>query len=152
MGIFSFFGQEKAIEATGGLIKETGNAFDKLFTSDEERQAGKVLMEKIRQRPMEWAHELNVINAKSLNWFNSGWRPALGWVGAVSLFFFFVPQYVVASFLWVKACLGVINAEGAIGALPAYPVSADGLWELIALLIGGAGIRTYEKIQGVNRN
>ena len=99
-------------------------------------------MEKIKQQPDEWAHQLNLINANDSNWFNSGWRPALGWVGALGMFFYFVPQYALGAFLWVNHCL-------ATGTIVQYPVSDSGLWELVAMLLGAGTLRTAEKKMGV---
>ena len=147
MGIFSF-GADKTVEAAGGLVEKTGSAFDKLFTSDEERAAGELLLGKMRQKPQEWAQELNVINAKSKNWFQAGWRPALGWVGALGLFFFFIPQYITGSIVWMAACWEALQVAGAVTPLPEYPVSSDGLWELVTLLLGGKVVRTAEKLTG----
>lgn len=74
--------------------------------------------------------------------FVAGWRPWIGWTLGISLFFFFVPQYVAASIMWVRA---VILA----GELVAYPVSADGLFELVLGMLGLGALRTYEKSQGI---
>jgi hypothetical protein len=147
-----WFNKSESIDATAGLIKNTGDAFDALFTSDEERAQAKAVFAKIKQRPAAWAHALNLANAQDSSWFNSGWRPAIGWVGAVSLFFFYVPQFIMASFVWVKACLIVVAAYN-VGTpldLPAYPVSDAGLWQLITLLLGGKALRSIEKTEGVN--
>lgn len=138
----SWFGADKEITAVGDVVEKTGSALDSLFTSDEERLNAKEIMARIKQKPSEWAHELNVINAKSSSWFNSGWRPALGWVGAIGMFVFFIPQYVMATILWVNINWGAEK-------LTDYPVSADGLWQLVALLIGGKVLRTIEKGKGV---
>ena len=150
MGFLDIF-KGGTVKAIGDTVEKTGSAFDKLFTSDEERQAGKILMKTIEQKPAEWAQELNVISAQSGNWFNSGWRPGLGWVGVLGLFFFFVPQYIVGSVIWTISCWEVLQAGGDI-ALPVYPVNAEGLMELVFLLLGGATVRAAEKLAGIARN
>jgi len=151
MGLFSeWFGAEAGIKATADLVEKTGGALDRLFTSDEERLSRAEVLERLKQRPSEFAQQLNLIGAAG-NWFNSGWRPALGWVGALSLLLFYVPQYVMAAVVWVSAVyqyLDAIKAGEAI-VLPAYPVTANGIMELIGLLLGGAVLRSYEKRQGI---
>ncbi len=135
-------GATPVIDATGTAVEKTGKALDSLFTSDDERLSHAEIMEKIKQQPDEWAHQLNLINANDSSWFNSGWRPALGWVGALGMFFYFVPQYALGAFLWVNHCLST-------GTIAPYPVSDAGLWELVAMLLGAGTLRTAEKKMGV---
>lgn len=125
------------------LVKETGDAIDKVFTSDEERNQHIEVIEKIKDAVRQRQHELNMAGANR-GLFIAGWRPALGWIGAISLFFYYVPQYVIASFLWVKMTLGA-------GTIQPYPATADGLMELVVLLLGGATLRSYEKSKGVSK-
>ncbi len=132
------------ISSTSELIKNTGNAIDELFTSDDERNTAEILKAKIKQNPRAWAHQLNVINAQSRRWFDSGWRPALGWVGAIGLFLYYIPQYFLAAVLWVRMCW---DAD----VLVPYPVTADGLMELVGLLIGGMVVRGLDKKSGTAR-
>ncbi len=132
------------LDAAGNLVEKTGEALDSLFTSDEERAAAEVVKSKIKQMPQAWAHQLNLINAQSRSWFDSGWRPALGWVGAIGLAVYFIPQYVMATILWVRHCL--ISNE-----LVAYPITSDGLFELVGILFGPALLRSQEKKNGTAR-
>lgn len=134
-------GAAPVIDSVGTAVEKTGNALDNLFTSDEERLTHAEIMERINQQPAEWAHQLNMLNAQSGNWFDSGWRPAFGWVGAAGMFCYYIPQYVLAAGMWVYACLQA-------GHLVPYPINADGLWELVALLLGGGTLRTLEKANG----
>jgi hypothetical protein len=146
MGWFSsLLGAKDTVEAVGTAVEKTGNALDNLFTSDDERLTHAEIMERINQQPAEWAHQLNMLNAQDSSWFNSGWRPALGWVGAVGMFCFFVPQYLLAAGMWVYACLQA-------GVLVPYPINADGLWELVAMLLGGGVLRTVEKANGTAKH
>ena len=141
-------GADKTVDAAANLVENTGNALDALFTSDDERNAAEILKAKIAQNPAAWAHQLNLINAQDSNWFNSGWRPGLGWVCVLSAFAYFVPQFTVATFVWTKLALATTAGQ----ALPAYPVGDSGLWQLVALLLGGGVLRTIEKTKGIARN
>ena len=142
MGLLStIFGSDKTVDAVGSVVEKTGNALDRLFTSDDERLSHKEILERINAQPAEFAQALNLINASDSSWWNSGWRPALGWVGAASLAMFFIPQYALASFMWAKLSL-------ATGIIQPYPVSAQGLWELVTLLLGGTTLRSIEKANG----
>jgi len=78
--------------------------------------------------------QTNTAEAANPNLFVSGWRPAIGWVGALGLAY----QFIVRPF--------------AVGAgwhdLPSLDQT---LMELVMAMLGMAGLRTYEKMQGVAR-
>ena len=155
MGLLSkIFGSDDSINAVGDVIAKTGSALDKIFTSKEEKLIAQQVLEKIQQKPAEWAFELNKISAQSSNWFNSGWRPALGWVGALSLFCFFVPQYIIASYVWAHASFVMLTTlePNAPIIIPDYPLSADGVMELVILLLGGKVIRSIDKVEGTAKH
>jgi hypothetical protein len=76
--------------------------------------------------------ETNKAEAQNPNLFVSGWRPAIGWVGAFGLAY----QYVVRPF--------------AVGAgWHDLPTLDSSLMELIMAMLGMGGLRTYEKVKGV---
>lgn len=125
------------------LVDSTTNLIDRTFTSDDERNKHKEVIEKLKDASRQRQHELNLAGA-GRNMFIAGWRPALGWIGAISLFMYYVPQYTIASILWVKQTI-------ATGVLGEYPASADGLMELVVILLGAQGLRSYEKTKGVSK-
>ena len=116
------------------VVKDVGNAIDQNVTNDEER------MELLKKWD-EIQANVNIEEIKQYGLINR-WRTAIGWVGAVSLAFYFIPQFVMASWMWVK----LIMAKGEL--IP-YPVTADGLLELVFALLGVAGLKTYEKQKGL---
>jgi hypothetical protein len=122
-------------------VEAVGNVLDKLFTSDEERLDKQALLTKLAMQPNLAQVELNKVEASHRSAFVAGWRPAIGWVAAISLAIFYIPQYAVASKLWVETVL-------AKGELVPYPVTADGLLELVLALLGLGTLRTIEKLQG----
>ncbi len=130
--------------AAAAPIKEVGEAVGKLFTSDDERLTHAEVMERIKQNPQIWQVETNKIEAAHTNWFVAGWRPAIGWVCAVSLGCFFIPQFLIGSFLWAK--MTIVTHQ-----FNAYPISAGELMVLTTNLLGLAVIRTVDKISGVAR-
>lgn len=128
---------------SGGIaepITAMGNVIDDLFTSDDERLSHAEVMERIKQRPALVQAEITKLEASHKSAFVAGWRPAIGYVAAISLFFYFVPQYAVASYIWAVKMLAA-NGEWV-----AYPASADGLMELVMALLGLGGLRTVEKL------
>jgi hypothetical protein len=127
---------------TGGTVAAVGNTLDNLFTSDEERLEAKRLQSLIDDKPhQDQRIMLSKLNEKAgaMSWHN-----ALGWVIVIALFFYYVPQYSIGAFVWLKACsrAGWTN-------LPLYPIDAKGLLELVIAMLGLAGKVTVERIAKV---
>ena len=127
-------------------VDAVGNALDKLFTSDDERNAATIVMEKLRQQPGTLQAEINKLEAQHRSLLVAGWRPAIGWVCAASLFCYYVPQFVVATIVWVIA----IQTSGWT-AIPSYPVSDSSLMELVFTMLGMGVLRTGEKLAGKSK-
>lgn len=89
--------------------------------------------------------EINLQNAKDMRFWNSGWRPALGWVCASSLFVYYVPKALMGTIMWVVA---IVAADYQ---LVAYPDTLDTgeILGLVATLLGVSGLKSVEKIKGV---
>ncbi len=139
-GLFEFLGLGKAAgDAIATPVEAIGNVLDKLFTSDDERQAADLVLQKLAMRPGELQTEINKLEAQHRSVWVAGWRPGIGWVCALALFFYYVPQFILATVLWWKACW-------ATGALEAYPADASSLLELVLALLGMATIRSVEKL------
>jgi len=143
MGLLAILGMGKqAGDAIASPIDAISNGLDKLFTSDEERATANQVMEKIRQQPSIMQVELNKVEAQHRSMFVAGWRPAIGWVLAISLAFFYIPQFALASVLWVKVCWAAEK-------LQPYPISEiGGLTQLVFALLGLGTLRTAEKFGG----
>lgn len=153
MGWFSqIFGGKQTIDATTQLVGTTGNVLDKLFTSKEEKLNYAEIMEKLRQLPAERAHELNLLNAKDPSLWNSGWRPGLGWVAVVSAAMYFIPQYLTATGIWLWSIYEYLGTNPTVIALPVYPASDNGLWQLVTLLVTGQLIRQADKAMGTAKD
>jgi hypothetical protein len=78
--------------------------------------------------------QTNIAEATNPNLFVSGWRPAIGWIGAAGLAY----QYVIRP-------LATATGYGT------YPALDGSLMELVMAMLGLAGLRTYEKKIGVAR-
>lgn len=140
MGFLSFLGLGKqAGKVIATPVEAIGKALDELFTSDEERAAGKVVMKKLQQQPAALQVKLNMVEAQHRTRFVAGWRPFIGWVCGLSLGLYYIPQFAIASILWARICWNT-------GKLVPYPiVGIDGLLELIGGMLGLALLRTVEK-------
>ena len=132
----------------GNIVKDVGDALDNLFTSDEERMEAK--LEVLRAERAFDAQiatltaqqniaqtEVNKQEAKG-NWFQAGWRPAIGWVGALAMLYQFL---VYPALLWLL--------DDMAKAPPA--MQADELYVVITGMLGIAGMRSLDKIKGVSR-
>ena len=129
-----------AASAAAGAVGAVGDVLDKLFTSDDERLSRQEAMERLRQQPYLAQIDLNKTEAQSKSVFVAGWRPAIGWVGAIALFWTFVAYDVVA---WTATLKG----------WPAPPklTGTENLFELVLAMLGLGGMRTFEKTKGVAR-
>lgn len=97
--------------------------------------------------------EINLADAKSGSLFQSGWRPAAGWVGVVSLFCMYVPKAIVLTYIWSYQAFTVLERWDGTGnlVLPNFPnLGAADIIGLLGSLLGVAVMRTYEKEKGVD--
>lgn len=132
-------GASSVVDSVGGLL-------DNLFTSDEEREEAKRLMAIVNDKPYQDQRNINMTMAKTAGRWS--WHNALGWVCAISLFFYFGLQYLIASIIWAKAALAA-GWDNGVFSMPPFPASADGLLELVIAMLGLAGKVTVERIANV---
>lgn len=130
----SFIGKLLGLGATpvAGLIKEIGVVLDETTTSEEERANSKALLAMLEQNPARMQVALNKIEAQHRTVFVAGWRPAIGWICAFSLFFAF---FVNPMIQWVTGA-------------PGPDILADKVLEITLAMLGLSGLRTYEKTKG----
>lgn len=84
---------------------------------------------------------VNAEEAKNSNLFVSGWRPFLGWVFGSSFAWVFVVQPIL---------MFILKAFGHPVELPTLDLSQ--MTPMVTGMLGLAGMRTYEKIQGAQGN
>lgn len=84
--------------------------------------------------------DINKIEASSPSLFVSGWRPGIGWVCVAALAYQFLLRPLLP---WVLS----INGHS----VPEMPSLDNNLWELVFLLLGFGGLRSYEKQKGTAR-
>jgi hypothetical protein len=125
-------------EGVAKPIDAMGNALDQIFTSDEEKLSHAEVMAKLEQQPLIAQQLLNELGAKSDNIFISGWRPFIGWVAGVTLAIYYIPQFVVATYLWAKFSLLA-------GGIQPYPMDSRQLMELVWALLGLGAYRSIDK-------
>ena len=114
-------------------IEAIGNIIDSVFTSDEERAQGELLKQKLAMQPSMMQAEIMKVQANHRSTFVAGARPFLMWVCGLGFLFAFVINPVLQ---WIAPELGS----------PELPL--DAMLELTLAMLGLAGLRTVEKLNG----
>jgi len=94
---------------------------------------------------MDMQAKVNAIEAGNPSVFVSGWRPYIGWILGTAMGVYFIPMFVIGTYLWARQ---VITA----GIWMAPPDL--GIGQVIALagsLLGLATLRTYERKNNIQR-
>ncbi len=84
--------------------------------------------------------EINRAEAAHKNLFVAGWRPFIGWVCGLGVFWAFLGQPLAS---WLAAIFGIESRPP--------DIAADRLFELVLAMLGIGGLRTFEKLRGVAR-
>lgn len=137
-------GIKKTAEGISSLAIGLRSAFTGEISPDKKAELEARMLE-LSNEAMKMQTEINLAEAKSSSLFVAGWRPFIGWVCGVGLACFFIPQYLFATYLWVRA-------SWAAQAIQPYPVSAEGLLNLVIALLGLGAYRLVEKINKVQGN
>ena len=84
--------------------------------------------------------EVNKAEASSGSVFVGGWRPFIGWICGLALFY----QYLLSPLvMWGSYISGY--------PIPNPPQLDEHLWELLFGMLGMGALRTFEKLKGVAR-
>lgn len=133
-----------AAAGSSGLLGGLFGLVDKLFTSDEERADVKRKLVELEQQGQLAQIAVNMEEAKHESIFVSGWRPAIGWICGAALAWTFIVQPFAT---WA---LVVFVPDFPTGNLPDLDMGP--LLTILGGMLGLAGLRTYEKRTGTNRN
>jgi len=132
----------------GDVVKSVGDTLDNLFTSDEERmEAERELIKAKRSFDYKESKliaeqniaqmEVNKADAKSGSFFQAGWRPAIGWVGAFALAY----QFILYPLLVWALAVSSLDIE------PPPLIDANALYPIITGMLGIAGMRSFDKLK-----
>lgn len=89
----------------------------------------------LRDSLQAWDHDqtqINAIEAANPNVFVSGWRPAIGWIGVLGLFYQYVGRPIIVGMGY-----------------PDFIALDDSINQLVFAMLGLGGLRTYEKVKGI---
>ena len=109
---------------------------DALFTSNKERLGKKAVLARIAEQPGLVQLEINKIEAAHKTVFVAGWRPFIGWVCGLALFYNFIARDLM---VWALALTTADTPP---------PLRLDVLATILYALLGLGGMRTFEKLQG----
>ena len=123
-----------------GALKQISSVIDDLHTSEEEKLDKKILMQRIQQKLAEKQLDVNKAEASHSSIFVSGWRPAIGWTGAVALMFEFILSPAIE---WYSKFSGM--------ELAAPEIQTGPLLAIVTSMLGVAGLRSFEKTKGLTK-
>ena len=124
----------------GGALATISKVVDELHTSEEEKLDKKILMQRLQQKLAEKQLDVNAKEASHRSVFVAGWRPDIGWCGALALFFAFILSPCIE---WYAKFSGMDIVPPAIETGP--------LLAIVTSMLGVSGLRTFEKAKGLTK-
>lgn len=133
-----------------GLFNAATSLIERFFPDPEKKAAAHLELLKMQQNGdlaqlaaetdlAKLQVQVNIEEAKSTNWFVAGWRPAAGWVGALSL-----------AYVALLEPLARFAARVVFGYDGGFPVIDTTLTMQVLLgMLGLGGLRSFEKVKDV---
>lgn len=136
------------LKALGPLAGGLFGLIDDLFTTEEERSAARLKVMQLLSAERMAQMGVNAKEAEHKSLFVAGWRPAIGWIGALALGW----QYLFLP-IFSAALMAIASYTG-------VPIDLSGLLqfnmtEMMPIILGMLGLgaaRSYEKARGVHSN
>ncbi|WP_186648984.1 3TM-type holin [Fluviispira vulneris] len=123
------------------LIPLLTGIFDKIFPNPDDANKAKIELMRLEQEGAFRQLDVNAVEAKHQSIFVAGWRPAVGWVCAIIFAYNFLIQPLL---------LIILEALGKpLTVLPS--LDFEEVMTVLCGLLGISGLRTYEKIKGVQK-
>jgi hypothetical protein len=123
------------------IVDALGKIVDQVIPDADKKMELKLELAKLENQLMTGQMDINKEEAKHSSIFVAGWRPAIGWIGAIGLGYSFVVEPIMS---WVARVIFKY-----VGDFPALDTSS--LMVLVTGMLGFGGLRTYEKYKGVAR-
>ena len=140
---FDLDGLGAGIASIGGLAKDIRAAVTGKSVIDPDKQAELELkLADLEAKAKEAQNNVNAIEAASPNWFIAGWRPAVGWVCAMGLFYGTIGKPLI-EFL-------AVTLLGFQGAFP--EIDSATLQATLFGMLGLGAMRTVEKLKDSSSN
>jgi hypothetical protein len=135
----------------GRIWPDPNQQAEQLFRLEELKQKGDLAQLNAMVQGMAGQIQINIEDAKSGNWFQSSWRPAIGWVGAISLALMYIPKALVMTYMWSYQSITILSAWDGVAALsvPAFPdLGVSDIIGLLMSMLGVAAMRSFDKKNG----
>ena len=97
--------------------------------------------------------DINLQDAKSSNWFQASWRPAIGWVGAISLALMYIPKAIVQTYIWTYQAITILDDWNGVTELvvPTFPdLGVGDVVGLLMSMLGVAAMRSFDKVKSTD--
>lgn len=141
VGSATLGGVKGVFEGIGSLAKDIRSAITGEISPEKQAEIIQKVNELEAQAKMGQI-EINKAEASHRSIFVAGARPYIMWICGTSIGLYFIPQYMMATVLWVKMCWIADK-------LLAFPIPEPaGLMNLVVTLLGLGALRTAEKITG----
>ena len=137
MGLIDF-----SLSGIGDLVKDVREAITGEAIKDPVKKAELELkLKQLEQAVNQGQININKIEAQNPNWFIAGARPFIIWVCGFAILY----SFILAPFL--HSAFMAFNIK-----FPLPELNIGILFNLLLSMLGLAGLRTYEKLKGVNSN
>ena len=140
-------------ELIGRIWPDPQEQAEELRKLEELRQKGELSHLEAHVKSLVGQLEINKIDAASGSKFQSWWRPAVGWVGAVSLALMYIPKAIVMTYMWTYQSVVILSRwSGEVPvAVPEFPdLGVSDIIGLLMSMLGIAAMRSYDKKQGTD--
>ena len=156
MALFDWGKADKVVDAVGGAVTGTLETVRYALTGDlppdvrVSLEKVELFMQELEAKVMQGQVEINKIEAQSQSFFKSAWRPAVGWIGVLGLFYHFLVYPALNWYILLKG-MTMKLADGSVVPMVAPILDSAGLMALVSAMLGIGGYRTYEKFKGVTK-
>jgi hypothetical protein len=127
------------------ILNIGGKVIDRLWPDPKEAEAAKLKLFEMQQsgelQIIAGQLEVNKAEAASGSVFVAGWRPFVGWVCGAG-----------CAWNWVGLPVALLLCEIFGKQVNLQPADLSEMFPLLVGMLGLGGLRTYERVQGVQRN
>ncbi len=105
-------------------------------------------LKQLHSKLMQGQMKINEEEAKHPSLFVAGWRPAVGWVGVITLFFMYVPKAIVMTLVWCYTVYLTYHPEiiATVPEIPKFPDMGSGdILGLLLSILGVGAMRSFDK-------